>query len=246
MSASQQLVQGIKSHLRKEGITYRELAARIGVSVPTIKRDLSRNNFPLRRLDQICATLEIAVGDLLSPPGTDALTMLSEAQEQALVADPRLLLTTYLILNDWKFEQIIDAFRIETNQLVSLLLKLDQLGIIDYRPPRRVRKLTARNFAWRSNGDVHRFFVNRVVPEFFDAAFDVPGDEFRFMGATLSPVSLMRFQASLLRLAAEFEQLARQDARLPLEKRSGCSAVLALRSWEFSEFGKLRRSRRQK
>ena len=59
-------------------------------------------------------------------------------------------------------------------------------------------------------------------------------------------VSLMRFQASLLRLAAEFEQLARQDARLPLEKRGGCSAVLALRSWEFSEFGKLRRSRRQK
>ncbi|HUG71867.1 MAG TPA: helix-turn-helix transcriptional regulator [Steroidobacteraceae bacterium] len=244
MTASLQLVQGIKSHLRKEGITYSDLAVRVGVSVPTIKRDLSRSNFSLKRLDLICETLGLEVADLLRPPEPNALTMLADAQEEALIADPRLLLVTYLILNEWKFEQIIDAFRIELNQLVSLLLRLDQLRIIHYQPPKRVRKLTARNFAWRKDGPVHRYFISRVVPEFFDAAFDSPGDEFRFMGGALSQASLMRFQASLVRLASEFEQLAQHDSRLPLERRGGCSAVLALRSWEFSEFGKLRRARK--
>jgi len=57
----------------------------------------------------------------------------------------------------------------------------------------------------------------------------------------LSPASLNQFGASLERLAAEFEELARHDARLPLERRNGCSAILAVRSWEFSEFTRLRR-----
>jgi hypothetical protein len=33
------------------------------------------------------------------------------------------------------------------------------------------------------------------------------------------------------------------DARLPLSVRDGCSAVIAFRRWEFSEFTHLRRRR---
>ena len=43
-------------------------------------------------------------------------------------------------------------------------------------------------------------------------------------------------------MAAEFEVLAHNDARLPLDDRNGCSAILALRAWEFSEFTRLRRN----
>ena len=60
----------------------------------------------------------------------------------------------------------------------------------------------------------------------------------------MSGSSILRMQASIRRVAAEYEQLARQDARLALEERHGCSALLALRSWEFSEFSKLRRDKR--
>jgi hypothetical protein len=56
--------------------------------------------------------------------------------------------------------------------------------------------------------------------------------------------SLRRFRAGIDRLAAEFEQLAHNDARLLLEERDGCSAILALRPWEFSEFTRLRRAPR--
>jgi hypothetical protein len=83
--------------------------------------------------------------------------------------------------------------------------------------------------------------VNRFVPEYFQSAFDGSGDAFRFVGGTLSAESLAQFKRSLERLADEFEELARHDARLPLERRNGCSAVLAVRSWEFSEFTRLRR-----
>src|SRR5215469_640391 len=242
MTASGALLRAIKSALRLRNLTYRDLARLLEVSEPTVKRDLSKGRFSLRRLDAICAALGLTLADLLEPPEEqDLVTELSEAQELALISQPKYFVVTYLLVNDWKFREITEAFRMDENELIGILLRLDQLGIIEYRPPHRVRKLTARNFAWRKDGPVQKFFVTRFVPEFFQSTFEGPGDAFRFVAGTLSPASLSQFRASLERLAVEFEQLARTDARLPLSDRDGCSAILAMRAWEFSEFTRLRR-----
>lgn len=244
MSGTAVLIQGIKARLRAQGMSYRELAAKIGISEPTMKRDLARGNFTLHRLDKICEVLGVGVADLMLAPEAAPLTELTERQEQALVADPTLLLVTYLVINDWKFAEIVATFRLDANDLVNVLLKLDKLRILDFRPPTSVRKLTARNFSWRKDGAVQEFLLQRVIPEFFNARFDALGDEFRFVGGTLCAASMLRLQKSLRRVAAEFEQLAHQDSHLPLEDRHGCTAILAFRNWEFSEFSKLRRTQR--
>ena len=243
MSGAAVLVKGIKIRLKTQGISYRRLAELIGISEPTVKRDLSRGNFSLQRLDRICDALGVSVADLVQPVDHAPLTELSERQEQALVSDPRALVVTYLIVNDWKFDEIVSACRLDENELVSILLKLDELRIVDFHPPKRMRKLTARNFSWRKDGAVQEYFLRRVIPEFFNARFDAPGDEFRFVGGLLSSSSMLRLQASIRRFADEYEQLAHQDARLPLEERHGWSAILALRFWEYSEFSKLRRDK---
>ncbi|BCT91168.1 hypothetical protein LYSHEL_01920 [Lysobacter helvus] len=242
MAASKLVVQAIRDRLRERGLTYRELATRLGVSEVTVKRDLGRGDFSLARLDAICEALGVELVDLLQgEPDASILTVLDDAQEHALVSDPKLLLATYLIVNDWKFAEILAAFRVDENELVSLLLRLDQLRIIDYRPPKRFTKRTARNFAWQPGGPVHAFFLQRVVPEFFGGAFDQGGDAFHFMGGTLSDAAMRHVAAGMARLAREFDELVRRDTQLPLEARHGCSAVFALRRWEFSAFTALRR-----
>jgi transcriptional regulator with XRE-family HTH domain len=243
MSGSATLVRAIKTRLKTQGMSYRELGKLIGVSEPTVKRDLARGNFSLQRLDRICDALGISVAELIQPGDSASLTELSEEQERALAADPHALVITYLIVNDWKFDEIVAIFQLTENQLVHVLLKLDKLRIVDFRPPKRMRKLTARNFSWRKDGAVQAYFLRRVIPEFFDARFDTQGDEFRFVGGLLSSSSVLRLQASIRRFAAEYEQLAHQDARLPFEQLNSCSAVLALRAWEFSEISKLRRDK---
>jgi len=244
MTGSVQLVHGVKAHLRAQGITYRDLASRLGLSEPTVKRDLASGRFTLERLDRICEVLGIDLEQLLSMPDAAPVTELTEEQENALVFHPKLLLVTYLVVNDWKFADITSTFRLEPSDLIDVLLKLDRLKILDFRPPNRLRKLTARNFSWRKDGPVQAYFLQKVIAEFFDARFEAPGDEMRFVAGTLSEASLLRFQASLRRVAMEFEQLAHRNSRLPLGERDGCSAILALRRWEFSEFAKLRRPTR--
>jgi len=244
VSAATSIVQAIRGALRERRMTYRELAAAIGVSEPTVKRDLSRGDFSLSRLDRICDALDLSITDLAhAPAGAGLLTQLSEQQERALVRDPRLLVVTYLAVNDWKWNDITATFQLDDNALISVLLRLDDLGIVDYRPPRRIRKRTARNFAWRKDGPVHDFFLSRVAPEFLRAPFDAPTDELRFIGGMLAPASLAQMKVAVARLAQEFEEYARRDARLALESKNGCSMLLAMRQWEFSEFTRLRRKR---
>jgi transcriptional regulator with XRE-family HTH domain len=240
MVNSKTLLKNLKTKLRTEGISYRELARKLRLSEATIKRDLSRGGFSLDRLDRMCEALDVSLDELLAQP-PDALTQLSAEQEQALVSRPKLLLTAYLVATDWKFDEILASFQYSDSELVDLLLELDRLGIAEYRPPNRIRKRTARNFSWRKDGPVHGFFLRRVAPEFFGGRFDGPADELRFVGGVLSEDSLLRFKDSIARLADEFETLARNDARLGLDARKDCSAILALRAWEFSEFTKLRR-----
>lgn len=243
MVGSTAVVQAIRALLRERGMTYRQLADLLGLSEPTIKRDLGQGNFSLKRLDRICEVLDVNVVDLIqgNPSAVKAVTELTNKQEAALAADSRLLLVTYLTINDWKFGEIISTFRLDENELISLLLKLDKLRIIEYRPPHRIKKLTARNFSWRKDGPVQAFFLSRVLPEFFDGPFEASADAFHFIGGTLSEASLARMKLTVSNLVAEFEQLAREDSKLPLDTRNGCSVVVAMKRWEFSEFTQLRR-----
>lgn len=207
MSNTAILIQSIKARLRAQGMSYRQLARHLGISEPTVKRDLSRGNFSLQRLDRICEALGVTIAELARPPENAPLTELSEQQEQMLVTDPRALVVTYLIVNDWKFDEIVSTFQLSDNQLISILLKLESFGIVDFRPPKRMRKLTARNFTWRKDGAVQAYFLRCVIPEFFDARFELPGDELQFLGGLLSAPSMLRLQASIRRVMAEFEQL---------------------------------------
>jgi len=172
LSNSTTLVDGIKLRLRAQGLSYRDLAKRLGLSEPTVKRDLSRGKFTLSRLDRICEALGVDIVDLLQPQGVAPLTELSEAQEQALVANPKLLVVTYLVVNSWKMSEIVNTFQLDHNELSVLLTKLDRLRITDYRPPVRIKKLTGRNFNWRKDGPVHAYFIERVCPEFFNSRFE--------------------------------------------------------------------------
>jgi hypothetical protein len=169
------------------------------------------------------------------------LTELTPEQEEALLADPKLLLMMYLLLNGWPLAEITSTFAIDEPEAERLLIRLHRARIIELLPFNRVKLLTARNFTWRKNGPVQKFFTRDVTREFLDSSFAGPGEQMRFVAGLLSPTSLAQLQQSLDRLAREFDELVRRDATLPLAERRSSSAVFALRPWEFSGFAALRR-----
>jgi transcriptional regulator with XRE-family HTH domain len=237
------LVAELKRYLKAQGITYAALAKQLDLSESSVKRQFARQSFSLQRLEQILNIVGLEFDDLIALMNErrEFLTELTPEQEDALLADPKLLLTMYLLLNGWPLAQITSTFAIDDAEAERLLIRLHRARIIELLPFNRVKLLTARNFTWRKNGPVQRFFVRVVQREFLDSSFADPGEHMRFVAGLLSRTSLAQLQQSMDRLAREFDELVRRDAALPPAERSSCSAVFALRPWEFSLFTALRR-----
>ncbi len=239
------LVSELKRYLKAQGITYAQLAARLALSESSVKRMFANQSFSLQRLEQIVNSLGLEIGDLVEMMNErrEFLTELTPEQEDALLADPKLLLMTYLLINGWPVPAIVERYAIEAAEAERLLIRLHRAKIIELLPLNRVKLLTARNFTWRKNGPVQRFFETQVQREFLAAPFTGAGEQFRFVGGSLSLTGLTQMQQSIDRLAREFDEVARRDAVLPLDERRSCGAVFAIRPWEFSQFAALRRKK---
>lgn len=243
MAQSRDLIAALKMALKAQRLTYAKLATGLGISEASVKRMFAGSNFTLKRLEQVCALLNMEVSDLsdFAVERIPRVSVLTPTQEAALLKAPKLLLMTYLVLSHWRFDEIIAAFEINEPEAIHLLAQLDRLRLIQLLPGNRIKLLTTPNFTWRKDGPVQQFLGKTVLPEFFQSTFRAPGENMKFVGGLLSHASLQRFHQSVDRLAREFDALVEEDAVLPLAERHSCAALLAIRPWEFSHFAKFKR-----
>ena len=133
MTTSARIIDTLKRELKVRGFTYRALAQKLDLSESAIKHMFSTGNFSLRRLDEVCAVLEIEIGDLvdISESHQQRIEQLSEEQELEIMSDMSLLLVAYCLLNYWTFDEIIARYRITPEQGLKYLRKLDRMKFIE-------------------------------------------------------------------------------------------------------------------
>jgi len=238
------LVGALKRTLKASGLTYKDVAKLLDLSEASVKRLFSEQSFTLARLETLCRTLDITLGDLvrLAEAESPVLSELSEAQERELVSDIRLLLVTVLVVNGWLFEEILMHYEFTEPQLVQHLARLDRLGLVELLPKNRIRLKISPNFAWRKHGPIERYFSENVKNEFMQSRFDGPDEALVFQVGMLSTSSNAVVRRRLEQVAREFNELNREDLSTPFEERNGCSLILAVREWEPSAFSQLRRT----
>jgi transcriptional regulator with XRE-family HTH domain len=240
------LHHALKRLMRARGRTYAQAARVLGLSEASVKRLFSRADLSLKRLERLCDWVGVDIAELAAQAegAIPLVTELKPEQERELLRDPGLLLITFLVLNRWSEAEILAAFRFSRPELVKRLAHLSRLGLIDLLPFDRIRLRTARNFAWRKDGPIQRFFAERLLPEFLATRFDQPGECLHFVGGMLSRDSVHKLHEAMASLARQFDDLVRQDLRRPVGERYGVSLLAGVRPWEFSEFTKLRRAPR--
>ena len=243
MPARSRFVEALKKSVRTRGLTYAELARRIGLSEASVKRMFSRGSFTLARIEQILHALELELYDVArmsrgEPRGPAELAL---EQETVLSKDERLLSVFWLLLNEWRFEEILQQFSISRSELTLAFARLARAGLIDWGPGERSRLKVPRDFQWRAGGPVKRTYGTRVMAEFLKGRFDGPLEMLRFEAKELSGESAAVVRRKLERLAAEFNELAEVDASLPARRRTAAAILVALRPWEFSVVNALKK-----
>ena len=233
MTETRIIVDTLKLLLRGRKITYAQVAVHLGLSEQSVKRMFSRASFSLARLEKACELAGLRVSDLArqAEKRAEPITRLTPEQEAQLLADPKLMLVAYLVLNNWGFQQIVDEFEISEPETVARLARLDRLGMIELLPGNLVRRLVASNFSWRRDGPVQAFFANQLR-DFLDSDFSGDAEHQRFSGGLLSAQSIQRLHKSIDRLTREFDESARNDWDLPMDQKLSVAMLGVIRPWQ--------------
>jgi DNA-binding Xre family transcriptional regulator len=243
MTTSARIIDTLKRQFKLRGLTYKTLAERLELSESAIKHMFSSGNFSLRRLDDICAILELDIGDLvdISESQEQKIEQLSDDNERAIVADIRLLLVTYCLINYWTFDEIIERYDISLTQGLKYLRQLDRMRVIELQPGDRVRLLIANNFGWRKNGAIEQFFRSHVQSEFFNHHFR-DDDSIRIVkNGMLTRPSQIQLIERLKAMGDLFDDTTWDERKLSATERRGTTMVLATRHWFFEGFRHLER-----
>jgi DNA-binding Xre family transcriptional regulator len=243
MAQANALIGALKQVLKSRSVRYVDLARQLGISEASVKRVFAKRSFTLERLDRICGALSIEITDLAKMVEHEAerVSQLTLEQEREIVADPKLMLVAVHALNHWSLDEIVDRYTISKAECTRLLVRLDRLRIIDLLPNNRIRVIVGRNFSWRPDGPLQRWFRDQLEGNFFGSRFDGRGEHLAFVSGMLSRNSNAVIQQHVRRLEAEFTELHNQDAGLPLDERFGTSMLVAMRPWIPEMFKKMQR-----
>jgi transcriptional regulator with XRE-family HTH domain len=243
MAQSGALVEVLKRQLRARGVTYAQVARKLGLSEASVKRMFSKRDFTLRRLDEICELTNADLSELarIIHQEEPLRSQLTWEQEKEIVSNRKLFLVAVCVLNHVTFEQIIAAYALEKAECIQLLVKLDRLGFIQLQPNNRIKLLVSHSFSWLPDGPIQRFFNLQAHNEYFRSRFDRRHEYMLVVNGMLSRDSSAAMVSRLKRVAREFSELHHDDARLRRGGRSAMSMVVGIRHWELEAFAELRR-----
>ena len=243
MARALELVDTLKTELRKRRKTYRHIAAELELSESSVKRLLGGSDISLKRLQSICDLIDLDLAELmrLAEEERRNLHCLSLEHEQTLVGDTKLLLLTIYLANGWTYQQVLDLYHIDPYEGQRMLTLLDGMNIIELLPENKVRVLLAPDFEWLTDGPIAKYFQTEIQSRFFDSPFDEEGAIRIVMNGWLSKHSLLAFKDNVRRLAKEYEMQIADDKNVPMPERLGTTMVLAIRPWQFEVFDELAR-----
>lgn len=244
MAEAELLVATLKRTLKTRGLTYRTLADRLGVSEATVKRWFSTHSFTLERLADICEAAGTSLVDLAKDTDSQlkSLDQLTEAQEETLTSDVKLLLVAFLVVNGWKFDDILGTYDFAAPALVRCFARLDRLKLIELLPNNHYHLRISPRFAWRKNGPIQRFFAEKLQQDYLDSGFSGEDESIVFLTGFLTPASRTLLMKRFEDLAKEFSDRNREDSRRGPDASQLSGMILGMRRWRPQLFDRLLRS----
>lgn len=242
---SKTLVNNLKRELKRQNISYLDLAEKLEISESTVKKMLAKGNFTLERLDQICEALGIEYLELVENVNEEVtrVAKLTQSQEQAMIDDPLLLLMGYATINYWTMEDIAYRYKLPEDEVLKRYKILEKFGLLELRSNNRIRPLISNGFDWLPDGPILKFIRKHMLPEFFDNDFREAGALQVIKNRALTDKSKEILERKSLELSDLFDELAYQDRHYSAgnRDRKGTTMVIAYRSWTLSAWAALTR-----
>ena len=234
----------IKQVMKKNGQRYSDLAEALQVSVPTVKRILTRDDLPVERLISIASWLGMSFTELveLANEGSEQVVRFSEKQEDFFVKNPRAFLYFNLLLGGWSPAQIIEKFNFAVRDAERIQFALEKIGMLEIWSEGRIRLKSKVPHQMIPGGKMEKMFFRRAVDSIFQtirgksdgyASADKAGSK-----TLLRPFEIVMREETYLEMAREFRQTLEKyraigARQLQLESREKLQHVSGLLMADF-------------
>ena len=188
----QKIREAIKKLMKKSGYQYLNLAQALQVSLPTVKRIMTRDDISLERLLSICDWLEISLSELIELSESKAAGAVSftPEQEKLFAAQPLALLYFHLLLTGWSSQQLAKILPLSKSEFTKLQLSLEKIGLAEVSSGDKIRLTSRGPFRMNANGPMEqRYFKNLTETIFARVKNKVPGYS---MGVGAKDAELLR------------------------------------------------------
>lgn len=203
---TQDLMAALKARCKAMGLTQGQLATKLGISLPTVKRWFSGHGVGLENLFQLLKILDISLDDIVSVlPQVKAKTFNYTLEQEDFFADqPEFLSYFDQLIQGKSPTQIERSFKISARATRKYLKQLEAIGLIEVHANDKVKLLVQGEPAWRQNGRLALVLRARAVTEFVQAAA-VKSDELSLFlhGYTAADLSELRQEIGVLMQKAQ-------------------------------------------
>jgi transcriptional regulator with XRE-family HTH domain len=238
MMKSEPFLTSLKTALRIQGMTYAQIAKKIGVSQSTVKRWFSSGGMSLDHYAQLLSISGVSLQDL-----TKMLGVQSEAEVYTYTLDQETYLSKHpsshaffnLLLRHGSVSELKKKIKMPELLIMQSLRQLDKIGLIECQEKTRFRLLVAKKVAWRKDGPLRRQFLAEAKKEFLQSDFGGRHSSFRFLNIPLSERSLNEFIGQCSRATSEIVQISEVEKSVHPDLVE-YGILMAIRPWTFSKF----------
>lgn len=212
LSSSFDVLKGV---LKTRGMTYADLAERLDVSEPTIKRLFVEHDCKLSRLISICQILDLTVSELLeiADRTDDSVLTFSNEVERALADSPALFYFFLLLRDDLTPEAIGSIYSLESSDLHLYCRDLEKLGLLELSTSGSVTLLSQAPIRLSPDGPLQGLY-KAVNSEFLKRAMDDSVDSpeaYVTISRRMRPESARLLVDDVQAMVSRIGKLARQD-----------------------------------
>lgn len=212
------ILSALKRAFRTRGITYRDVARALDISLTSVKRYMSGSMIAAQDLERLCRVAGFRLSELIELARKEQERegeLLTEEQEHALLGDQALAFILFLLLRGWSAAEIKARFAVSEARLVSFLARLDRLRLIDLLPENKVRVLAPSRIRWRSHNGIRRSTYEFLKEEFAKSRFDDPSLVWRHELLQLTPAQVDQLTAQFEELMRTAREMSTSGSRLP-------------------------------
>lgn len=208
----------IKDALRRRGMTYADLAERLGLSESGVKKMFSTRDCSITRLYELADIVGVPPAELFAVSDAPAPEVVElTPRQQAWLLDRPTVFRFYwrLVMERRAVPEIQNLLGLDDRETSRVLARLEDMRVIHIeRPSGRVRVPDAEDVRWPASGPLVDHFNLRWAADVVEVASSLEEQEnsvFRIMQLSMRAQTAKEFRDRLSSLVDDFDRRARYE-----------------------------------